>query len=219
MFPHLSTPLGELTFQAVFGGQLARQGSFIQEPQGRFVQLNWETTEVQGWVRTGTVNPDLLPGQHVDGCTGVFWEVRAQADLPDHSLSECTLSWTGSPSWSGTGWYGGQSVWGQSWWHGDTRVSVGTPDPEGSLAHYAAMGSLVMPGWWLTPLVRSGMALSNVHVHSGAPGLSVRFPRMQAGDICQGFFGVAWNHWSDSDSAETEDAADLSPTQFERSWS
>ncbi|GHF56884.1 hypothetical protein HNQ07_003715 [Deinococcus metalli] len=212
----VSTPLGELVLRASIHPATTPLDEFQPVPGTTFIRTTFEVAGARGELLLGTLDPGLLPGQTVDQCWGVIWTVQADFDLPQRQVLEFTCSLGEEPFWTETGWGSGQSVIYRSWEHELTQLVLGTIDPECGLSFYAEQQGFRLP---LRRFAEHPAFFEFDCIESSASGLTVRYPALRVGEVCQAQFVAAWKDRRDLNDQDAVLAVDLAPIQIFRAAS
>ncbi|BDP40588.1 hypothetical protein DAETH_05570 [Deinococcus aetherius] len=157
--PTIETPLGVLKLEAVLGQATVELGQLFPVPLESFRRAEWtsETFRVSFWMGTIDsdllIDPDLLPGQSVEMCYGVLWQVEALQDMADGEqlLFRCFWLDPGPSILSQTAGYdSGATVDAWHWQGGEIDVCVGTGN-EIDLAYLGQNEWFTLPRRWYSP--------------------------------------------------------------------
>lgn len=137
-----------------------------------------------------SVTGQLYEGAKVDGCEAAIWRFRA---LSDGITPRFQCAWTSLPDKADGGPDSGQNLDALTWHIGSLCVSLGTEDSE-CLQEWARQGKL--PARW-------EQLIGPNTVQYQREGLRVALPALDAGEICEVTFLVAWNTPTDDEDAST----------------
>lgn len=178
----LAPPIGTIRFAASRGPWDSRKEppSYVHRlPSGSTV-TGWRADDCHVELLLCTLRPQLPDGMEVSGCTGAMWRVRALEQLNKTSFATVI---TGMPDDVHIGPESGEGIEAQSWSANGVKLMVATED--GDFLSQRAKNRDWMP-------FRFQNVLAAMFPDYLYDGLRVRLPAMDAADLCQLQFVVAW---------------------------
>jgi hypothetical protein len=130
-------------------------------------------------VAVAPVSPQLPPGMEIAGCVAALWWLEAESDT---SFVFVRCIWDIIPGMPDA--ESGELLEAQSWIQKGFVVTVGTEDSE-TLAQRASLAPH-------SPQRLIDASKESPAVFYHPDGLWISFPRLRAGDRCEGHFVVAW---------------------------
>jgi hypothetical protein len=204
--PFIATPFGEMTTFCTAGALDTRHCPPSEQTHfpGGAVWRAWRTDDALAELFTGPLAPTLPEAMAVDGCSAAIWRLQASAPL---AFPAITCQWATVPADADGGPSSGQWLDAQTWDIGAAMVSLGTEDGE-HMAIRAHQG--VMMPKRLEPLLHVG----TVDYLPG--GLCVPFHPLQAGELVQVQFIIAWTLQGAPDRVDTWFAVEQDPREVLR---
>lgn len=235
MKPTIETPLGVLMLEVTLGEVPVELSELSPVPSTSLHRAQWASEVARASLWVGTIesslllDPELLPGQAVEKCYGVLWQVEALQDMAEGERLLFRCHWA-DPSplilSQTAGWETGATVDAWRWRVGRIEVCVGTSN-EVNLAYLGWQEGLALPKRWCDPERPGESTLLGVEpTRMSERGLEVSYPALRAGEVCHATFSVAWktvrvgeNGEPDEEDIDTWMAADLASTQMVRAVS
>lgn len=204
--PQIAAPPGELVTSVEAGALDTRRSLPDQQAvlPGGVEWRRWSTDAVVAELLLGPIAPVLPPDMAVQGCAAATWRVQAHGHVSGLALSCC---WSCLPPGADGGPDAGEGLDALTWWVDGVVLSVGTEDGE-YLARTARRG-LSMP-------VRLMPECHIATVHYQDNGLVVPFAALEAAEVVQVHFIVAWAALEDPKRCDTWFAVDQSPEEILR---
>lgn len=182
--PWIQTPVGKLLFNAIDSDWQAlnqRPQSICRLVTSGFL-LGWTSDALRAELLLCRPKTDLPGGMAVDDSWAGMWRLRAS-----RMLRSCHFSceWEAGLRLDGGG-NSGQFFDAQTWTVGHLTYTLGTQDSE-RLAIRASQGE-GLPVRWASEVVPDD---PNVVVYTPA-GFQINLPALQANELCQVHFVIAW---------------------------
>lgn len=202
--PYMETPVGAVVTSAEAGTSDTRHRLPVEHrvlPGGREWR-RWSTDSATAELLVGPYSPLLPPEMMVHGCAVAVWRVRAHQGGIRPAFS---CQWKVLPSGAEGGPNSGEGLDAQRWRIDRATLSMGTEDGEW-LAARAKRGYLIP--------ARLAPECDHSTVQYLDDGLQVRFPSLQANELVQAHFIVAWATLDDPYRSDTWFAVDQSPSEI-----
>ncbi len=177
--PAIHTPLGTIRLGLSLSDHpLVLTHSHNLKNEGRIYTYNNQSLECELFIVQ--INPELPEHLRVEECWGAVFRIRPQTD---ETIHQCTFSahWTQDYSWNDCGWDTGENLEALQYRNQEYQLHLGTQDRD--MLQFRRDQQDQIPQTFAI----------NDTIWGSDRGLSVPMTLIQADEICQIHFVIAWN--------------------------